>query len=407
MNASPHTFEISCRNVWKIFGPHPERVKESLTSDKSRAEVLAETGHVVAVKDVTFGVRKGETFVVMGLSGSGKSTLVRCISRLIEPTEGQVIIEGEDVMAMDEKRLRELRRRKLAMVFQHFGLFPHRQIIDNAAYGLEIQNVDKATRHKRAKEILKLVSLDGWEHHYPGELSGGMQQRVGIARALTVDPQILLFDEPFSALDPLIRREMQDELINLQKMMHKTIIFITHDFLEAVKLGDHIAIMKDGEIVQMGTPADVIMNPVNHYVREFTKDVPRTNVLAAESIMKDCPVIVFEHDAPATVLFQMQSQAMTAAFVQGENGRFLDTLSLEQVDQAVKSNEADVKSLVNHGCLTVNPNTLLADLIPLIAASDVPVPVVDEAHKLLGAVDRTCVMLALGGGPQGAVQGSM
>jgi glycine betaine/proline transport system ATP-binding protein len=402
MNASTHAYEISCQNVWKIFGPHPERVKDNLSPDKSRAEVLAETGHVVAVKDVTFAVRKGETFVVMGLSGSGKSTLVRCVSRLIEPTEGQVIIEGEDVTAMDEKQLRELRRRKLAMVFQHFGLFPHRQIIDNAAYGLEIQNVDKDTRHKRARDVLKLVSLDGWEHHYPGELSGGMQQRVGIARALAVDPQILLFDEPFSALDPLIRREMQDELINLQKMMHKTIIFITHDFLEAVKLGDHIAIMKDGEVVQMGTPAEVIMHPVNHYVREFTRDVPRTNVLAAESIMKDCPVIVSENDAPAAVLARLQNQELTAAFVQGENGRFLDALSLAQVEQAVNSNQADIKSLVNAGCPTVKPNTVLADLIPLVAASDMPVPVVNEAHQLLGAVDRTSVMLALGVGSRGA-----
>jgi glycine betaine/proline transport system ATP-binding protein len=276
MTTSTADFVISCHNIWKIFGPHPQRLKQTLDPNLSRAEVLEQTGHVVAVKDVSFGVRKGETFVVMGLSGSGKSTLVRCISRLIEPTSGQVIIEGQDMTVMNEKQLRDLRRRKISMVFQHFGLFPHRKIIDNVAYGLEIQGIDKTTRHTRALEVLEMVSLNGWENHYPGELSGGMQQRVGIARALAVNPEILLFDEPFSALDPLIRREMQDELINLQQMMHKTIIFITHDFLEAVKLGDDIAIMKDGEVVQVGTPQQVIMNPADDYVDEFTKDVPRS-----------------------------------------------------------------------------------------------------------------------------------
>lgn len=397
MKTSDAAYEISCRNIWKIFGPHPERLKKTLNPKLSRAEVLEQTGHVVAVKDVSFEVRKGETFVVMGLSGSGKSTLIRCISRLIEPTGGQVIIEGEDVTAMDEKQLRELRRNKMSMVFQHFGLFPHRQIIDNVAYGLEVQNVDKATRHARAREVLKLVSLDGWEHHYPGELSGGMQQRVGIARALAVDPRILLFDEPFSALDPLIRREMQDELIKLQQMMHKTIIFITHDFLEAVKLGDHIAIMKDGEIVQRGTPAEVVMKPVNNYVREFTKDVPRANILAAGTIMKACQVVVSENDRPDAVLSQMESQGSSAAFVQGENGRFLDALSLEQINKAVTSKRSNVRSLISDNCPTVYPDTVLADLIPLIAVRDVPVPVVDKGHKLVGAIDWGSVILALSG----------
>lgn len=397
MTKSAIEFEISCRNIWKIFGPHAERIKQSLDPGRSRAEVLEETGHVVAVKDVSFGVRKGETFVVMGLSGSGKSTLVRCISRLIEPTAGQVIIEGEDVTAMDEKQLRELRRRKLSMVFQHFGLFPHRTIIDNAAYGLEVQGVDKTTRQQRAKEVLRLVGLKGWENHYPGELSGGMQQRVGIARALTVDPQILLFDEPFSALDPLIRREMQDELLNLQQMMHKTIIFITHDFLEAVKLGDYIAIMKDGEIVQLGTPDQIIMNPVNNYVAEFTKDVPRSRVLTAGSIMKDCPVIVTENESPQTCLSLMQSKNSSVAFVQNENGRFAGICLLEEVEKAIGSNKTTIKMVVSNRGPTVSPHTVLGDLIPITAASDMPVPVVNQSKKLVGSVDRTAVILAFGG----------
>jgi glycine betaine/proline transport system ATP-binding protein len=397
MAASATDFEISCRKIWKIFGPHPKRIKESLDPGLSRDKVLEQTGHVVAVKDVSFGVRGGETFVVMGLSGSGKSTLVRCISRLIEPTAGKVIIEGKDITAMEEKQLRELRRRKLSMVFQHFGLFPHRKIIDNVAYGLEIQGVGKAKRHDRAMEVLELVSLNGWENHYPDELSGGMQQRVGIARALAVDPEILLFDEPFSALDPLIRREMQDELINLQQLMHKTIIFITHDFLEAVKLGDYIAIMWDGEIVQVGTPDQIIMNPVNDYVAEFTKDVPRSRVLTAGSIMTECKAVVSENTSPEECVSLMQSLDSSLAFVRNESGRYAGICYLEQASQAAASNSPNIKALVSNHQPTVSPNTVLADLIPLTAASDDPVPVVNQSQELVGAIDRSGVILAFGG----------
>ena len=230
--------KLICKDVWKIFGSNPKRVLENHDRSKSRAEIQSETGHVVAVKDVSFEVKKGECFVVMGLSGSGKSTLVRCISRLIEPTGGQVVIDGQDVTKMDKKELRNLRRHKMAMVFQHFGLFPHRRVIDNISYGLEVRGVGKLERTEKAMEILNLVGLEGWDQMYPRELSGGMQQRVGLARAMAVDPEILIFDEPFSALDPLIRREMQDELLELQSKLQKTLIFITHDFLEAIKMGD-------------------------------------------------------------------------------------------------------------------------------------------------------------------------
>lgn len=277
--------KITCRHLWKIFGPEPARVRAMIEEGWSKDDVLNRTGHVLAVRDVSFEVREGETFVVMGLSGSGKSTLVRCLTRLIEPTSGEVLIDGQDLLAMEEKQLRDVRRRRMSMVFQNFGLFPHRKVIDNVAYGLEVQHVDKATRYRRAREVLELVGLAGWENRYPDELSGGMKQRVGLARALAVNPEILFFDEPFSALDPLIRRDMQDELIRLQEVMHKTIVFITHDFLEAIKLGDHIAIMKDGEIVQQGTAQEVVLHPANAYVAEFTEDVPRSHVVTAAAIM--------------------------------------------------------------------------------------------------------------------------
>ena len=279
--------KLICNNVWKIFGNNPKRVLKNHDQSKSRAEIQAETGHVIAVKDVSFEVKKGECFVVMGLSGSGKSTLVRCISRLIEPTGGQVIINGEDVTMMDKKELRNLRRHKMAMVFQHFGLFPHRRVIDNISYGLEVRGVGKLDRIDKAMEILKLVGLEGWDQMYPRELSGGMQQRVGLARAMAVDPEILIFDEPFSALDPLIRREMQDELLELQSKLQKTLVFITHDFLEAIKMGDNIAIMKDGQISQVGTPEEIVANPVDKYVSDFTEDVPRYKVLSAGKVMRD------------------------------------------------------------------------------------------------------------------------
>lgn len=385
-------YKLSCRNLWKVFGPTPEQVKPSIRPGQSRAEIQEQTGHLVAVRDVTFGVRKGQTFVVMGLSGSGKSTLVRCILRLIEPTSGQVIIDGEDVTAMNPRQLRALRGRKLSMVFQHFGLLPHRTVLDNVAYGLEVQGVKRESRHARARETLQLVGLAEWAGAYPNQLSGGMQQRVGIARALAVDPEILLFDEPFSALDPLIRREMQDELLKLQHVMHKTILFITHDFLEAVKLGDNIAIMKDGEVVQVGAPDQLILNPANDYVREFTKDVPRSRVLLARMVMRPCRVVCSEHDPPAAVRSQLRPGE--TAFVRAESGRFLGLLSSQQLEQAAAA--PTVGSLANSNPPTVTPGTTLRQLIPLVAASELPLPVVDSSQKLLGAVDRQTVLAALG-----------
>ena len=276
---------IEVRNVWKVFGQgSPDEAIALARAGSTRQDIITSIDQTVAVRDVSFSVARGETFVVMGLSGSGKSTLIRCLSRLIEPTSGEVVLNGEDLLAMDADQLRVVRRGKISMVFQHFGLFPHRKVIDNIAYGLEVQKVDKVTRHARATEVLNIVGLGGWADRYPQQLSGGMQQRVGLARALAVDPEILLFDEPFSALDPLIRKEMQDELIRLQKTMQRTIIFITHDFAEALRLGDRIAIMKDGSFDQVGTPEEIVSNPATPYVREFVNDVPRAKVLSVRSV---------------------------------------------------------------------------------------------------------------------------
>jgi glycine betaine/proline transport system ATP-binding protein len=270
---------LSVRGLWKIFGPKADRLVGTPVAELPRPRLLAETGCVVAVKDVSFDVAPGEVFVVMGLSGSGKSTLVRCLTRLIEPSAGKVRIDGEDVRAMSDVRLRELRRHHVAMVFQHFGLLPHRQVIDNVAYGLEIRGMGKRERRAKAAEVVELVGLAGNEHSYPDQLSGGMQQRVGLARALAVDPSVMLFDEPFSALDPLIRRDMQQEVMRLHREVGKTMLFITHDLTEALKLGDRILLLRDGEVVQVGTPAEIVARPADEYVRDFVSDVPRSHVL--------------------------------------------------------------------------------------------------------------------------------
>lgn len=278
---------ISVRGLWKVFGPKADKVPGSPElSALSRRELMDQAGCTAAVRDVSFDVSPGEVFVVMGLSGSGKSTLVRCLTRLIEPTAGAVVFEGEDIRDADAKHLRDLRRRKFSMVFQHFGLLPHRRVLDNVSYGLEIRGMGKAERTKRAMEVVELVGLAGYENSYPDQLSGGMQQRVGLARALAGDPDVLLFDEPFSALDPLIRRDMQNEVIRLHHEVGKTMVFITHDLSEALKLGDRILIMRDGKMVQCGTGDELVGAPADDYVREFVSEVPRADVLTLKWIMR-------------------------------------------------------------------------------------------------------------------------
>jgi len=277
---------ISAKNVWKVFGPHAERILGSPDAELSRSELRAKTGCIAAVRDVSIEVWPGEVFVVMGLSGSGKSTLVRTLIRLIEPTAGSIEIDGRDVITADLQGLRELRRHTVSMVFQHFGLLAHRRVIDNVAFGLEVQGVSKAERLARAEQMLRLVGLEDVANQFPDQLSGGMQQRVGVARAFAVDPKVMLYDEPFSALDPLIRRDMQDEVCRLQEETGKTMVFITHDLPEALRLGDRIAIMRDGAIVQLGTPEELVGSPADEYVANFVRDVPRSHVLTLRWIMR-------------------------------------------------------------------------------------------------------------------------
>jgi glycine betaine/proline transport system ATP-binding protein len=278
---------VHVEGLWKIFGSRADKIMQSEDAKLSRKDLQEKTGHVVGVRDVGFDVAPGEVFVVMGLSGSGKSTLVRLLTRLIEPTAGTVTLFGEDITAMSDRALLDTRRRKVSMVFQHFGLLPHRKVIDNIAFGLEVRGEGKGDRRNRAQEMVDLVGLSGYENNYPDQLSGGMQQRVGLARALAADPDIMMFDEPFSALDPLIRRDMQNEVIRLHQEVGKTMVFITHDLAEALKLGDRILIMRDGEIVQVGTPDEVVAAPADEYVRDFVSDVPRSHVLTLKWVMRD------------------------------------------------------------------------------------------------------------------------
>ena len=394
-NNKPLDTPIVCKGLWKIFGANPKKILKEVDPTWSRTEVQEKTEHVIAVKDVSFQVERGETFVVMGLSGSGKSTLVRCISRLIEPTQGEVLVDGVDTVTMAEKDLIDLRRHKLSMVFQHFGLLPHRRVVENIAYGLEIRGMRRDERLKKAGEVLESVGLSGWGDNYPRELSGGMQQRVGLARALAVDPEIMLFDEPFSALDPLIRREMQDELLRLQSVVRKTMVFITHDFLEAIKMGDHIAIMKDGEFVQIGTPEEIVANPVDDYVRDFSEDVPRHKVLTVNSIMnRDC-CSCSENETAANALALMDKHQSQAAFVVDQHRSYQGTLTRGQAMTNLESG-SPMNQIVQQET-AVSPDALIETLIGTATRINHPIPVVNSENKLLGAVDHRAILLAIEG----------
>jgi len=327
---------ISVRNVWKVFGPNAEKLIGTPDADLTRTELRNKTGNTIAVRDVSFEVAKGEVFVVMGLSGSGKSTLVRCMTRLIEPTRGELIYDGEDILKVDANRLRELRRTKFSMVFQHFGLLPHRKVVDNIAYSLEINGVSKADRHKRAHEVIELVGLHGYAEAYPEQLSGGMQQRVGLARALAVDPQIMFLDEPFSALDPLIRRDMQNEVIRLHHDLGKTMVFITHDLQEAAKVGDRIAIMRDGALIQVGTPEELVANPKDEYVANFVRDIAKSHVLTLKYLARPRRDDEFESslELPANMIIREATTKILESHHPVhvvENGKSLGVVAAEDV----------------------------------------------------------------------------
>ncbi|PRR84332.1 quaternary amine ABC transporter ATP-binding protein [Clostridium vincentii] len=388
--------KIEVKGLTKIFGKNPKQGIKLLQEGKTKPDILKETGMTVGVNRVSFEVNAGEIFVIMGLSGSGKSTLIRLINRLIEPNAGSVLVDGEDLAQMDKNKLRETRRKKLSMVFQGFGLFPHRTILENAGYGLEVQGMDKKEIQEKALESLKLVGLVGYEDQYPSQLSGGMKQRVGLARALANDPDILLMDEAFSALDPLIRKEMQDQLIDLQASMHKTILFITHDLDEALKIGDKIAIMKDGVIVQVGTPEDIMTNPADEYVEKFVEDVDRSKVFSAQHVMKRPETIEVEKYGPRVALQRMKQAGISCIYVINKNQEFLGVVTAEAASEAVKTGNKDIDSVMMTDVPVVLPDVSLNDLFEVIHNSPVPVAVV-ENKILKGIIVRGAVLAALAG----------
>lgn len=387
--------KIQVENLTKIFGRQPQRALQLLKQGKTKAEIAKETGLTVGVNQANFEVHAGEIFVIMGLSGSGKSTLVRLLNRLIEPTEGRILIDGEDIVRMNTEELQNVRRKKLGMVFQKFALFPHRTVVENAAYGLEVQGVPKAERLQKAKESLFLVGLAGWEESYPDQLSGGMQQRVGLARALANDPDVLLMDEAFSALDPLIRKDMQDELLELQSTMQKTIIFITHDLDEALKIGDRIALMKDGAVVQVGTPEEILTNPANEYVQRFVEDVDRSKILSAEHVMKRAETITLDK-GPRVALQLMRERGVSTLYVVDKRKKLLGVLTADAVNQAMKET-LSLEQVLRAEVPTVPPQTVLNELFDLVAFSDVPVAVTGEQDRLLGVIVKGSLLGGLAG----------
>jgi len=386
---------IEIRGLYKIFGPHPKDAKALLKKGQAKEDIFKKSGHTVALNNVNLDIEKGETFVVMGLSGSGKSTLVRCLNRLIEPTSGSIRVDGDDVLEYSDEELRAFRRSKMTMVFQRFGLMPHHNVLENIAFGLEIRGMGKAEREELARRWLETVGLKGRGQSRITELSGGMQQRVGLARALCNDPEILLMDEPFSALDPLIRREMQLELIDLQGRLNKTIIFITHDLDEALRLGDRIAILKDGQLIQVGTPEEILEAPADDYVRDFTRDVNRSRVLTAASAMIEPYSVVKGRSGPRVALEMMRKDNHSSIFVTDYQNRLQ---GLATVDDLMEASRKGVKQLLDvelkqvHTC---RPDSTLDELIPLLAGMKWPVAVVDENQTLLGIVPRVAILTAL------------
>ena len=374
--------KIQVKNVYKVFGSAPMQMISFLEKGEKKTDLLKKYKHSVGVNNVSFSVNEGEIFVVMGLSGSGKSTLIRCLNRLIEPTSGEIYIDNEKITQVSSAKLREIRRKKIAMVFQNFALLPHRTVLENVAFGLEIQKVDVEERKKKAIEMLEVVGLKGYENAKPKELSGGMQQRVGLARALATDADILLMDEAFSALDPLIRKEMQNELLSLQTKMQKTIVFITHDLDEALKIGDRIAIMKDGNIVQIGEPEEILNSPADAYVREFIQDVNRTKIVSASSIMRSSESIILERAGVRTAAKKMKD---------------LEISSIDKVSELMKENRDDLKSVIDTDIRTVGVDTSIDEIIPLFLQSGYPVAVVDDENKLKGIIFKSTVLAGIAG----------
>lgn len=391
--------KLEVKHLTKIFGRKTHQALNMITENKSKKEILAKTGATVGVYDANFQVNEGEIFVVMGLSGSGKSTLIRLLNRLIEPTDGQIFIDGQDIAKLDKEGLREVRRHKINMVFQSFGLFPHRTILENVEYGLEIKGVTKEEREKRAKKALDNAGLLDFADQYPEQLSGGMQQRVGLARALANDPEILLMDEAFSALDPLIRREMQDELLDLQAREKRTIIFITHDLNEALRIGDRIALMKDGQIMQIGTGEEILTNPVNQFVREFVEDVDRTKVLTAQNIMVPAITTNIELDGPNVALNRMRKEEISM-LVAVDRKRQLKGIITADAALRARNEKLSLRDVLDEQMPTINKDMLVTDIFNVLYDAKTPLAVVENG-KVLGVVIRGSVIEALAETQQG------
>jgi len=387
---------VEVKELTKIFGPEPLKALNLLAEGLTKKKIFETTKHTVGVNRVSFSIEEGEIFVIMGLSGSGKSTLVRMLNRLIEPTGGKVLIEGKDIVAMSPQQLREVRRERMAMVFQKFALFPHRTIIENVEYGLQIKGTDPRARRDKALQSLELVGLKGLESRYPDQLSGGMQQRVGLARALANDPDILLMDEAFSALDPLIRKDMQDELLDLQQTMKKTIVFITHDLDEALRIGDRVALMRDGAIVQIGTPEEIMINPANKFVQRFVEDVDLSKVLTASHVMRR-PETISPDRGPRVALQLMQDSGVSNLYLVDRSRKLLGAISAEDASDAIKTGRS-LMDIAIRDVPVFRPEQHLNELFEVVSSTRIPAAVVGENGKLQGIILRGAVLAALSGG---------
>ncbi|SDL41870.1 quaternary amine ABC transporter ATP-binding protein [Pedobacter antarcticus] len=386
---------LKIEDLTLIFGKEKEEALSLLKKGSTKAEILKETGCTVAVKNAAFEIEKGEFFVIMGLSGSGKSSLLRCLNRLIEPTSGNVILNEVNITSLGDKELQNVRRKEMAMVFQKFGLLPHRTVLENVAFGLELQDIPEKEREEKARKVIELVSLQGYENQPTAALSGGMQQRVGLARALANEPEILLMDEAFSALDPLIRTQMQDELIDLQKTMHKTIVFITHDLDEAIRLGDRIAIMKDGEIIQIGTPEEILTNPATDYVSSFVEKVDRKSIITAASLMFEKPTVaIFRKDGVEGTLRKMRSSGLTALPAVSTDKEFLGFVYLKDILEIKAKGHHTIEAAIITDIPVAYPETTVETMLPFIAENGRAVPIIDkDTRKLLGIVAQTSLLI--------------
>jgi glycine betaine/proline transport system ATP-binding protein len=388
MEAIENNPQVIIKNVWKLYGKDAKKVFTKKLMQESKAVIQEKTGCIVGMKNINLEIKKGEFYILMGLSGSGKSTLIRSLIRLVNTTKGNIIINNKDITKMNNEQLLHFRRDTFGMVFQHYGLLPHLTVLDNAAYGLKVKGIPKGERYAKAMQTLETVGLKGWEDYYPGSLSGGMQQRVGLARALANDPEILLMDEPFSGLDPLIRRQMQDELVELQEKLKKTIIFVTHDLHEALKLGDQIAILRDGEVVQVGTPEDIVTNPADEYVQEFVQDASPAKVLTAGSIMEEPTILTYAWEGPKTALTLIRANKRRAAFIVNKSRELLGVIREKELvsllEQETKSKTIPMDSIKKVS--TVTEETLIEDLFSIVTENPWPIPVVDEKNRFKGIV---------------------